>query len=41
MRVLLIVVAVLWGAGAGLLVPRAAHRLSVEAGAPWRAECPG
>ncbi|MFB7596014.1 prepilin peptidase [Streptomyces sp. NPDC056160] len=41
MRVLLIVVAALWGAGAGLLVPRAAHRLSVDAGEPWRAECPG
>ncbi|MEW2291679.1 A24 family peptidase [Streptomyces sp. NPDC006743] len=41
MRVLLIVVAVLWGTGAGLLVPRAAHRLSVAAGEPWRAECPG
>jgi leader peptidase (prepilin peptidase)/N-methyltransferase len=28
----LIVVAALWGAGAGLLLPRAAHRLSVAAG---------
>ncbi|MFI2644560.1 prepilin peptidase [Streptomyces sp. NPDC018610] len=41
MRVLLIVVAALWGAGAGLLVPRAAHRLSVEAERPWRGDCPG
>ncbi|MGW4272388.1 prepilin peptidase [Streptomyces seoulensis] len=40
MRVLLIVVAALWGAGAGLLVPRAAHRLSVEPERPWRGECP-
>ncbi|WP_330297994.1 prepilin peptidase [Streptomyces sp. NBC_00503] len=30
----------LWGAAAGLLVPRAAYRLSVEAGAPWRSACP-
>ncbi|MET8247752.1 A24 family peptidase [Streptomyces sp. NPDC005202] len=41
MRVLLIVVAVLWGAGAGLLLPRAAHRLSVDSGEPWSGECPG
>ncbi|GGV79890.1 MULTISPECIES: prepilin peptidase [Streptomyces] len=41
MGVLLIAVAVVWGVGAGLLVPRAAHRFSVEAGQPWRAECPG
>ncbi|GAA2883111.1 prepilin peptidase [Streptomyces mexicanus] len=41
MRVLLIALALLWGAGAGLLVPRAVHRFSVEAGEPWRAECPG
>ncbi|MER6978595.1 prepilin peptidase [Streptomyces carpinensis] len=40
MRVLLIVLAALWGAGAGLLVPRAAHRFSVDAGEPWRGECP-
>ncbi|WP_433545922.1 prepilin peptidase [Streptomyces sp. CA-294286] len=32
--------AVLWGAAAGLLVPRAAHRLSVEPDEPWRAACP-
>ncbi|MBC2868268.1 prepilin peptidase [Streptomyces mexicanus] len=41
MRVLLIALALLWGAGAGLLVPRAVHRFAVEAGEPWRAECPG
>ncbi|WP_030184268.1 prepilin peptidase [Streptomyces sp. NRRL S-813] len=41
MRVLLIVLAALWGAGAGLLVPRAAHRFSVDAGEAWRGECPG
>ncbi|GAB1327827.1 prepilin peptidase [Streptomyces sennicomposti] len=41
MRALLIVLAALWGTGAGLLVPRAAHRLSVEAEQPWRADCPG
>lgn len=40
MRVLLTVVAALWGAGAGLLLPRAAHRLSVDAGEQWRARCP-
>ncbi|MFI1162530.1 prepilin peptidase [Streptomyces sp. NPDC020801] len=41
MRVLLIVVAAVWGAGAGLLLPRAAHRFSVEAEQPWRWDCPG
>ncbi|MFJ9537769.1 prepilin peptidase [Streptomyces sp. NPDC101225] len=40
MGVLLIVVAALWGAGAGLALPRAAHRLSVDAGEPWSASCP-
>lgn len=30
----------LWGALAGLLLPRAAYRLSVEAGLPWRSACP-
>ncbi|WP_409236959.1 prepilin peptidase [Streptomyces sp. PA5.6] len=30
----------LWGAFAGLFVPRAAYRLSVPPGEPWRAECP-
>lgn len=37
---LLAVLAALWGAGAGLLLPRAAHRLSVEAGEPWSGSCP-
>lgn len=36
----LIVAAALWGAAAGLLVPRAAHRLSVEPEEPWRTACP-
>lgn len=40
MGVLLIVVAAVWGAGTGLVLPRAAHRLSVEAGEPWSANCP-
>ncbi|WP_327190430.1 prepilin peptidase [Streptomyces xinghaiensis] len=37
----LTVLAALYGAAAGLLVPRAAYRLAVEAGEPWRAGCPG
>ncbi|MGJ7419363.1 prepilin peptidase [Streptomyces cinereoruber] len=37
---LLITVAALWGAAAGLLVPRAAHRLAVEPEEPWRDRCP-
>ncbi|MGW7411249.1 prepilin peptidase [Streptomyces sp. NPDC054863] len=40
MLALLIVAAALWGALAGLLVPRAAHRLSVEPEEPWRDACP-
>ncbi|MDC0773054.1 prepilin peptidase [Streptomyces sp. HD] len=40
MQVLLILVAASWGAGAGLLLPRAAHRLSVDSARPWSAECP-
>ncbi len=32
--------AALWGAATGLLLPRAAHRLSVEPGEPWRSSCP-
>ncbi|MFI8961112.1 prepilin peptidase [Streptomyces sp. NPDC053493] len=32
--------AALWGAAAGLFVPRAAYRLSVAADEPWRARCP-
>jgi leader peptidase (prepilin peptidase) / N-methyltransferase len=38
---LLAVLAALWGAGTGLLLPRAAHRLSVEAEEPWNGNCPG
>ncbi|MER6122918.1 A24 family peptidase [Streptomyces sp. NPDC001795] len=34
------VAAAMWGAVAGALVPRAAHRLSVEPGQPWRDRCP-
>ncbi|MEU6483204.1 prepilin peptidase [Streptomyces sp. NPDC046887] len=36
----LIAAALLWGAATGLLVPRAAYRLSVAPGAPWRTACP-
>ncbi|NGO47374.1 prepilin peptidase [Streptomyces ureilyticus] len=32
--------AVLWGAGTGLLIPRAAYRLSVPPYEPWRTACP-
>ncbi|MDT9688466.1 A24 family peptidase [Streptomyces sp. P9(2023)] len=35
----LIAVAALWGAATGLLVPRAAYRLSVEPEEPWRDSC--
>jgi leader peptidase (prepilin peptidase)/N-methyltransferase len=38
--VTLIVLAVLWGAATGTLLPRAAYRLSVEPGAAWRDSCP-
>ncbi|MFD5597153.1 prepilin peptidase [Streptomyces griseorubiginosus] len=34
------VVAVLWGAGTGLLIPRVVYRLSVPWGEPWRTVCP-
>ncbi|MEV0737491.1 A24 family peptidase [Streptomyces sp. NPDC050549] len=40
MRLILIVVGALWGAWSGLLLPRAAHRLSVEAEEPWKEHCP-
>nr|WP_156726274.1 A24 family peptidase [Streptomyces apocyni] len=33
-------VAAVWGGVAGRLVPRAAHRLAVAPGEPWRASCP-
>ncbi|MFJ9589673.1 prepilin peptidase [Streptomyces acidicola] len=37
---LIITVAVLWGGGTGLLIPRAAYRLSVPPEEPWRTACP-
>nr|WP_107309319.1 A24 family peptidase [Streptomyces sp. TP-A0356] len=37
----LTVAAALWGAAAGVLVPRAAYRLSAASGEPWRDRCPG
>ncbi|MFI6618275.1 prepilin peptidase [Streptomyces sp. NPDC050528] len=40
MRLILIVVGALWGACSGLLLPRAAHRLSVQPEEPWNGECP-
>ncbi|GGU36810.1 prepilin peptidase [Streptomyces lavendofoliae] len=36
----LIAAAALWGAATGLLVPRAAYRLSVAPDEPWRDACP-
>jgi leader peptidase (prepilin peptidase)/N-methyltransferase len=39
-HVLLIVAAALWGAGTGFVLPRAAHRFSVEPGEPWSSRCP-
>lgn len=39
-RLTLIVLAAVYGTAAGLLVPRAAYRLAVEAGTPWRTHCP-
>jgi leader peptidase (prepilin peptidase) / N-methyltransferase len=41
MPAVLAVLAALWGGGAGLLLPRAAHRLSVQAEEPWNGNCPG
>ncbi|MFJ4838641.1 prepilin peptidase [Streptomyces sp. NPDC088746] len=40
MEATLIAVAALWGAAAGLLLPRAAYRFSVEPEEPWRDACP-
>ncbi|MCX4983171.1 A24 family peptidase [Streptomyces sp. NBC_00572] len=40
MYVTMIALAALWGAAAGLLVPRAAYRLSVAPEEPWRDRCP-
>lgn len=36
----LVAVAVLWGAAAGALLPRAAYRFSVPPGEAWRGACP-
>ncbi|MFF7164579.1 prepilin peptidase [Streptomyces sp. NPDC008086] len=38
---LLVLVAALWGAAAGALLPRAAYRFSVPEGEEWRERCPG
>ncbi|PNG18608.1 prepilin peptidase, partial [Streptomyces cahuitamycinicus] len=38
---LLVLAAALWGAVAGALLPRAAHRFSAPSGEAWRGECPG
>ncbi|MFH8254593.1 prepilin peptidase [Streptomyces roseolus] len=38
--IVLVVLAALWGAAVGLLVPRAAYRLSVAPEEPWRERCP-
>ncbi|MFB6839815.1 prepilin peptidase [Streptomyces sp. NPDC056361] len=40
MDVTMIIVAAVWGAVAGLFVPRAAYRLAVEPEEPWRDRCP-
>lgn len=37
---LLVVLAVVWGAAAGALLPRAVYRFSVPSGEPWRGTCP-
>jgi leader peptidase (prepilin peptidase)/N-methyltransferase len=38
--VLVLLVAVLWGAAAGALLPRAAYRFSAPSGQAWRDACP-
>ncbi|MBD3555996.1 prepilin peptidase [Streptomyces sp. SP18CM02] len=40
MDAVLLVVAAVWGAVTGLLIPRAAHRFAVEPEEPWRTACP-
>ncbi|MER7518553.1 prepilin peptidase [Streptomyces sp. NPDC126499] len=40
MSIAFVSAAALWGAAAGLLVPRAAYRLSVAPDEPWRSHCP-
>ncbi|MEW2510112.1 A24 family peptidase [Streptomyces sp. NPDC046870] len=37
----LVLGALLWGAPAGALLPRAAYRFAVPSGEPWRDRCPG
>ncbi|MFE9141546.1 prepilin peptidase [Streptomyces tubercidicus] len=41
MPVMLMVLAAAYGAAAGLLLPRPAHRMAVEPEEEWRAVCPG
>ncbi|MEV8534495.1 A24 family peptidase [Streptomyces sp. NPDC051211] len=40
MGLLVIVLAAVYGVAAGLMLPRAAYRLSVEPGEPWQGRCP-
>ncbi|MFF5769205.1 prepilin peptidase [Streptomyces californicus] len=40
MDAVLLVVAAVWGAVTGLLIPRAAYRFAVEPEEPWRTTCP-
>ncbi|MFJ9827623.1 prepilin peptidase [Streptomyces sp. NPDC101160] len=40
MSIALVTGSALWGAAAGLFVPRAAYRLAVAPDEPWRAACP-
>ncbi|MET9882348.1 A24 family peptidase [Streptomyces sp. NPDC006430] len=40
MGLVVIILAAAYGAATGLLLPRAAYRLSVEPGEPWRDRCP-
>ncbi|SEN55519.1 prepilin peptidase [Actinacidiphila rubida] len=40
MHVYLIAGAAVWGTAGGLLLPRAAYRLAVEADQPWASRCP-
>ncbi|MEV0370443.1 A24 family peptidase [Streptomyces sp. NPDC050636] len=41
MSLMLIVLAAAYGAAAGLLIPRPAHRMAVEPEEEWRSVCPG
>ncbi|MFF4601776.1 prepilin peptidase [Streptomyces sp. NPDC001339] len=41
MLIVLVVLAAAYGAAAGLLIPRPAHRMAVEPEEEWRAVCPG